>query len=271
FLTILADAFLVIVISYYMMLDGDRLIERLVQRLPPAWEPDIRLFQRNVDQIFGGFLRAELIIGLVYAAFTWVGLMILGQGNGLPVALVTGLIMLLPLIGPYLAIIPPLMLIVLQTPTDQVVVKLIIMLIVLVLAQQVSFRVLAPRIFSAAMGVPPLVLFAGLLVGAKIGGIWGAFFAAPIISVAYATIDVFYARFQATSRLFRPSQSVRGTASTQPGPSPAYEAGADEAGMPEANAQTNGVSGAFSESIGQPVAIGAPEERNAEENTHVAN
>ncbi len=214
-LTILADTFLVIILSFYMMLDGDRLIESLVLRLPPSWRPDIRLFQRNVDQIFGGFFRAQLIIGLVYALFTWVTLMALGQANGLLVALLAGILMLLPLIGPYLAVIPPVVLVLLQTPSDQVALKVIILLIVLIAAQQIALQVLAPRIFSATMGVPPLILFAALLVGAKIGGVWGAFFAAPIVSVAFATIDVFYSRFQANSPLFRPPPSPS-TPSSEP-------------------------------------------------------
>ena len=82
-LGILFDTFLVMIISFYMMLDGDRLVESFVRRLPPVWISDVRLFQSYVEQIFGGFFRAQLTIGLIYGILTWVILMFFQQANGL--------------------------------------------------------------------------------------------------------------------------------------------------------------------------------------------
>ena len=207
-LTILFDAFLVIILSFYMMLDGDRLVERMVVRLPPVWIEDVRLFQRNVDQIFGGFFRAQLIIGAVYGVITWLTLLALGQANGLLAALLAGLFMLLPFIGPFLAVIPPIVLVLLQTPPDAVILKLVILGITLFLAQQLVFQIIAPRVMGSSIGLHPLLLFAALLIGAKEGGVWGAFFAAPILAVAVAMFQVFYDRFAATSPLFTRGQKA---------------------------------------------------------------
>ena len=93
-LNVLFDTFLVMIISFYMMLDGDRLVEKFVLRLPPIWQRDVRLFQRNVEQVFGGFFRAQLTIGGLYGLLTWVMLLALGQQNGLLVAMLSGAIML---------------------------------------------------------------------------------------------------------------------------------------------------------------------------------
>jgi predicted PurR-regulated permease PerM len=202
-LSILFNVFLVTIISFYMMLDGDRLVESFVLRLPPAWIPDVRLFQNYVNRIFGGFFRAQLIIGAAYGAITWLVLLVLGEPNGLLVAILAGMLMLLPFIGPFLAVVPPVLLVILQAPGNQVAVKLIILIFLLVAAQQLVMQVLAPRIFGDSMGIHPLLLFAALLVGAKVGGVWGAFFAGPIAAVAYAMVQVFYARFASTSPLFQ--------------------------------------------------------------------
>ncbi|MBF6591550.1 MAG: AI-2E family transporter, partial [Ktedonobacterales bacterium] len=56
--TFLFDASLVVIISFYMMLDGGRLIESLGEKLPPTWQPDLQLFQGYISDIFGGFFRA---------------------------------------------------------------------------------------------------------------------------------------------------------------------------------------------------------------------
>lgn len=201
-LTMLFDAFLIIILSFYMMLDGDRLITGIIGRLPPKWANDARMFKAAVAQIFGGFLRAQLVVGLIYSALTWLALVLLGQANSLPVALICGLLMLLPFIGTFLAVIPPIALVLLQTPSDQLAPKLIALVIALIVAQQITLQIIAPRVFGSTMGVHPLLLFAGLLIGAKEGGVWGAFFAGPVVAVAYSMFEVFYDRYQRSSPLF---------------------------------------------------------------------
>ncbi|MDE3230635.1 MAG: AI-2E family transporter [Chloroflexota bacterium] len=201
-LTLLFDALLVVILSFYMMLDGERVLAGVIRRLPPKWLDDAKLFTAAVTQVFGGFLRAQLLIALIYGAFTWLALALLGQANSLPVALVCGLLMLLPFLGAFLAVAPPIALVLLQTPGDQLVVKLIILLVALIVAQQITLQFIAPRVYGTTMGVQPLLLFAGLLIGAKVGGVWGAFFAGPVVAIAYAMFDVFYDRYQRSSPHF---------------------------------------------------------------------
>lgn len=199
---ILFDAVIVMILSFYMMLDGDRLLEAWVQKLPPAWIPDMRLLQRNIDVIFGGFLRAQLIIAVVYCALNWAILFWLGQPNGLLFALMAGLLMLIPFLGPFLAIVPPVLLVMLQTDPHDMVVKLAILVVTLFVAQQITMQIIAPRVMSAHVGLHPLLLFAALLVGAQEGGVWGAVFAGPVAAVIVVMFDVFFQRFQASSRLY---------------------------------------------------------------------
>jgi len=203
-----------------MMLDGLRLWHGILNRLPPAWLPDIRHFQTKVSDIFGGFFRSQMIIAIVYAVFTWIVLALLGQANGLLVAILAGLLLILPFVGPFLALIPPALQVILQGPDSQAFLKLAVLLVLMILGQWLVLQLLAPRIMGDHMGVNPLILFAALLLGAKLGGVWGAFFGAPIAGVATAMFDVFYARFTQKSELFQPtldeSEAERDTEITEP-------------------------------------------------------
>jgi predicted PurR-regulated permease PerM len=214
-LGILFNTSLVIILSFYMLLDGGRLSTELTNKLPPAWIPDVRRFEENVNATFGGFFRAQIIIAAIYAALTYLVLLILGQPNGLLAALLAGIIMMVPFIGSFVAIVPPLLIVLLQTSPDQLFGKLIVLLIFLVVAQQIALNLIAPRVFGHTMGVNPLILFAGFLIGAKVGGVWGAFFAGPIIAVLYATLETAYERFAATSPLFK--QASAAEAKDEPG------------------------------------------------------
>ena len=203
--TVFLDITLVVILSVYMMLDGLRLWHGILNRLPPAWLPDIKLFQTKVSDIFGGFFRSQMIIALVYAVFTWIVLAFLGQANGLLVAILAGLLLILPFVGPFLAVIPPALQVILQGPDSQAYLKLAVLLALMILGQWLVLQLLAPRIMGDHMGVNPLILFAALLLGAKLGGVWGAFFGAPIAGVATAMFDVFYVRLTQKSELFQPA------------------------------------------------------------------
>ena len=203
--TVILDIALVVILSVYMMLDGIRLWSGILVRLPPAWLPDIKHFQTKVSDIFGGFFRSQMIIALLYAVFTWIVLAFLGQANGLLVAILAGLLLILPFVGPFLAVIPPALQVILQGPDAQAFIKLAVLLAFMIFGQWLILQLLAPRIMGDHMGVNPLILFAALLLGAKLGGVWGAFFGAPIAAVATAMFDVFYMRFTEKSELFQPA------------------------------------------------------------------
>lgn len=201
-LTLLFDAFLVSIISFYIMLDGERMAEGAMRRLPPAWVRDVDLFRGYVTQMFGGFLRAQMTLSIIYGVLTWIMLALLGQANGLLVALICGLLVILPFIGPFMAVVPPLALVLLQTNPSELPLKVGLLVVGLIIAQQITFQIIAPRVFSSHLGVSPLLLIAALLIGAKEGGIWGAFFAGPVLAVIYAMFEVFYQRFRRSSPLF---------------------------------------------------------------------
>jgi predicted PurR-regulated permease PerM len=205
--TVVFDATLVIIISFYMMLQGDVLVEKVVTRLPPKWLPDARLFQRNVNEIFAGFFRAQVIVAAIYAVLTWIILAGFGLGDAWFVALISGALIWLPFIGAFLAVVPPLLLVAVVTPSPLLLAKLALVGLLLGAAQHIVLNVLAPRIFGQHMRVPTLILFAALLLGAAEGGVWGAFFAGPVVAVGYAMLEAFYERFSADSPLFQTDET----------------------------------------------------------------
>lgn len=197
------DVILIAIISFYMMLDGDRLLERWVLKLPPAWIPDVRLFQRHIEVIFGGFLRAQLIISAAYGLLTGLLMAVVGLWQvALLVGILAAVLMLIPLVGPIVSVVPPLVLVLLESPSDALVRNLLIVFVGLMVGQHAILNLLAPKIMSVHVGLHPLLLFVALLVGAEEGGAWGAVFAGPIAAIIVAMLDVFFVRFQQASALY---------------------------------------------------------------------
>jgi predicted PurR-regulated permease PerM len=174
------------------------------------------MFQRQVNETFGGFFRAQIIIAFIYGLFTWLVLIGLGQPNGFLASLLAGLIMMIPFIGSFGAFAPPLLLVLLQTPNDQLIGKIVVLVLLLIVAQQIALQLIAPRVFGKTLGINPLILFAALLLGAKWGGVWGAFFAGPIVAVFAAVGEIFYDRYTRKLPLFQPDEETEDTAGEPP-------------------------------------------------------
>jgi predicted PurR-regulated permease PerM len=203
-MTAVLNATVIIILSFYMMLDGAAMLERLVKRLPPAWIPDVRIFQAHVNAIFGGFLRGALVISLTYAVLNWIVLAALGQPGAILFALLGGALLVVPWIGGFLSIVPPALVVLMDSPSPVVLRNLVILIIALVVAQQITMQLVAPRVLSAHMGMHPLLVFAGLLIGAHEAGVWGALFGPPVAAVVVAMLDTFFERWQRTSSKYPP-------------------------------------------------------------------
>lgn len=173
---------LVLALSFYMVVDGDIIEASILYFVPDERRGEVDFFIDSVNRTFGGFLRGTLIQAVVYGLGTALVMLIAGLDFVLVASLFAGVIMIIPIFGPFLAIIPPVAIALLSSPVERV------LLVVggLLILQQLTFNVLAPKLMSESLGMHPLLVFAALLVGGRVAGIAGAIFGVPIMAVLWA-------------------------------------------------------------------------------------
>jgi len=184
------NCIIILVISFYIMLDSPRIIGALAQVTPAQYRDDAELLIASIDRSFGGFLRASLVLMFVYGAGTAVAMFLLGVPFALPVGVFAGVMMIIPLVGAIVAVIPPVA-IALATVS---LAKAAILLAVMIVLQQLVLQVLQPRIMGKSVGLHPLWVLASVLVGARVAGVWGALFAVPIAAILQTVVQVYYFR-----------------------------------------------------------------------------
>jgi predicted PurR-regulated permease PerM len=187
--TLLIDLILVLILSYYITLDSPRISTRILEILPRTWRADTVRFFTIVNHTFGGFLRAQLIQGFIYGLATAVVMTALGLNYVALASVIASIIVLVPIIGSVLGVIPPLLIAIIDKPDS-----ILFMLIALAVVQQVLFNMIMPRLMGRIVGLHPLLVFAAILVGATVAGGWGILFGIPIAGVVASVLQFIYGR-----------------------------------------------------------------------------
>ncbi len=179
-LSLLGNVVLVILFSFFLALDGPRFIDKFLDAMPDSVRQETRVLIVTIDRAVGGFLRSQLLQAVAVGVATGVIMTAFGVQGALVAALFAGLFMLIPLVGPLLALIPPLLATLLTAPE-----QLFWVIIPLFVFTAVLVNAIIPRIVGKALGLHPLVVIVALLIGFQVGGFWGAFFAVPVAGIFF--------------------------------------------------------------------------------------
>jgi len=188
---VFGNVLLLVILSIYIALDREDILAFLYRLVPPAFVPQARLLQVAVGRSFGGFLRGQLIMGLVFGTFTALVNILFGLQYAALTTVAAGLLHMIPFFGPFLSWAPPVVAAAL-TPDGPVIPVLILMGI----GWFVTMNILQPRLMSGSVGIHPIVVLASVVIGSKIAGIAGAIFGIPIAAV----ISAFFFHWVARSR-----------------------------------------------------------------------
>jgi predicted PurR-regulated permease PerM len=184
--TLLVEVLIMLILSFYFMVDGARLADSLIGALPLRAQDDSRFLVASIHRAFAGFLRGQMTQSLVGGLGTGVIMSALQVDYALLSSVFAALILLIPFLGPVAAVALPVTIALLTHPEAT-----ILLFVALLALQQVIFNVLAPRILSHQVGLHPLLVFFAVLTGARVAGVWGAVFGVPVVAV-FTTMLSFY-------------------------------------------------------------------------------
>ncbi len=184
--SVLVQVVLTLVLSLYLMLDGDRIGNYLRGALPPRYRDDFIYFVSSVYAAFGGFLRGQIIQSLVYG----VGVAVIMAVIGLPfialASVLAGIAIFIPFLGPLLGIFPS-VLVALATDLSKVPIALLLTFALNFLV----INLVAPKVMSQQIGLHPIVVLGAVLIGARLAGPWGALFGVPVAAVIVTMVSFY--------------------------------------------------------------------------------
>jgi len=183
---------IVFFLSIYMVVDRDQIVSFLFRLVPPAYAEEALLLQTSVSRSFGGFLRGQALMGVVYFLISLATHLLLGLPLAPLSSVAAGILQAIPFFGPFLSWAPPVIVALVFEPS-----ALLPTLLLMGIGWIVVMNVLQPRIMQDAVGIHPIVVLGSVLIGSRIAGIPGAIFGIPIAAVVSAFFFQFLHRASA--------------------------------------------------------------------------
>jgi predicted PurR-regulated permease PerM len=172
----------VLVFTFYLLLEYNR-IQRYIRTLLDRNNGDrVVEVMTVVEMNLGSWLRGQLFLMFCVGLLTFIGLTFLRVEYALPLAILAGILEIIPVIGPILSAIPAILL-ALPVPFLS-----IAMVALYFLIQQLENNVIVPLVMNRAVGLSPLIVIVALMVGSRLGGPVGAVLAIPIVVMIRAVM-----------------------------------------------------------------------------------
>lgn len=180
----LISIFAIFFISYYLILSRPNLHRQLARIIGDNnGEKKAEDLIVGVEKAVGGWVRGQMILMLVIGVMTYIALVLLGIPYALPLAVLAGILELVPNLGPTIAAIPAILMGLTVSPVTG-----LGALVASILIQQLENNLIVPKVMLSATGTVPLVTILILLSGFALGGIAGAVLAMPL----YLTASTIY-------------------------------------------------------------------------------
>jgi predicted PurR-regulated permease PerM/phosphoglycolate phosphatase-like HAD superfamily hydrolase len=187
----------ILVISFYLVKDADRLRAFLDRIAPPGYTEELGHLREEINHVWKAFFRGQVVLGVVIGLIVWITMMIVGLPNAGLMGLLAGLLEVVPTFGPILATIPALLIAFFQGSTYLPMSDFwfaVLVVVIYTVIQQTENAYLVPRIMGRRLLLHPVVIFIGVLAGGLLFGALGVLLAAPFIGTLRVVLIYVYAK-----------------------------------------------------------------------------
>ena len=191
----------IIIISIYLSFDGYKLRGVLHRMLPPAYQPELEVLGEKLSLIWFSFLRGQLVLMLLIGVIVWLGAVALGLPEPVFFGFISGVLELIPNVGPLIAFIPAVVTALAFGSTHLPVSNLVFAIIIAifyVLVQMIENQFIVPKILGDAVDLHPLVVLLGALIAGTQWGILGVLLATPMIASGREIFLYLYDKIRST-------------------------------------------------------------------------
>ncbi len=179
----LSQLALVLVIALYLLIDGNKSYEWLLAFFSPVHRRKLRITAKEIAKMIFGYVSGQVITSVLVMIFAFVVLSVLHVPGALTLAILAGLMDILPILGFIISTVPAFLLALTVSPRTAAIV-----LILYLIFHLFENYFIVPKVYGKNLRLSTLTVLLGLLAGALLAGIPGSLAALPVIA-SYAAIE----------------------------------------------------------------------------------
>jgi predicted PurR-regulated permease PerM len=174
----ITSLFSLFILSIYMSLDWKNLKKKFIDLFPSKIEDEVEDTVQEVEATMGQWVKGQLVLMTVVGVMCTVGLVILDVDYALALGIISGILEIVPMIGPIISAVLAGIIGFTDTP-----VKGMGVIALYLIVQQLENNILVPKIMQKVSGFSPLVILIALLIGSEFFGVIGALMAVPMTMI----------------------------------------------------------------------------------------
>lgn len=168
----------IFVISFYLLLYHESVKSGIANLFHKDYREKAQTTLATIELKLGAWLRGQLLLSCIIGVTTWIALYIVGVPFALPLALIAGILEIVPTLGPILAAIPAVIIAFNVSPTLG-----IITIVIYLGIQALENNFIVPKVMQRAVGLNPVVIILGIIIGGQLLGVAGALLSIPFITM----------------------------------------------------------------------------------------
>ena len=171
------SAVTVFALTFYFLVEEEGIRKSIASLIPIAHKERFYSTINKLGAKLGDWMRGQLLLMLIVGTLDGIALWILGIQFALTLAVLSGLLEVIPVIGPILAGAAAVFV---AFVSGVALWKIFVIVAIYILVQQLENQVLIPKIMQKAIGLSPVIVIIAILIGVKLLGLGGAVLAVPV-------------------------------------------------------------------------------------------
>lgn len=200
------------IILFFLLKDGQNLPHYSMKFLPTKMRLNTYNLLKEINTQISQYIRGQLLVAFFVGLMFWIGFAIIGLEYAVLLAILAGVLNLVPYLGSFLAMIPIVIVALVSSPA-----MLVKVIIVFVIEQIFEGRLIQPLILGSNLKIHPVTIIVVLLTAGKLFGVPGVILGIPAYAVLKVIFEHLFKWYQTYSGLYehdynpapKPNKSIR--------------------------------------------------------------
>ena len=194
---VVTGIFIIPVLLYYLLVEDKKIPNTILYYVPTKYRATVNRMMYQGNYQVSQYIRGQILVATIVGILFGIGYMIIGLDYGITLAVLAGVLNIIPYLGSFIAIIPALIVGLLTGPA-----MLLKVVLVLVIEQTIEGRFVSPQILGNSMKIHPITILLILLGAGRLFGVSGEILGVPGYEIIKVIFSELYGLYRERSGIY---------------------------------------------------------------------